>query len=44
MEQFTQLSPAKFTKHKNTSTSGGCSSLYIVHHQPKRQSTTTTLE
>ena len=36
--------PHKFTKHKNTSTSGGCSSPCTVHHQPKRQSTTTTLE
>ncbi len=34
----------KFTEHKNTSTSGGCSSPCTVHHQPKRQSTTTTLE
>ena len=34
----------KVAKHKNTSTSGGCSSTCTVHHQPKRQSTTTTLE
>ena len=34
----------KSIEHKNTSTSGGCSSPCIFHHQPKRQSTTTTLE
>ena len=33
--------PHKFAKHKNTSSSGGCSSPCTVHHQPKRQSTTT---
>ena len=31
----------KVTQHKNTSTSGGCSFPCTVHHQPKRQSTTT---
>ena len=31
----------KLVEHKNTSTSGGCSSPCTVLHQPKRQSTTT---
>ena len=36
-----QVLAHKSTEHKNTSTSGGCSSPCTDLHQPKRQSTTT---